>query len=452
MLFHCIQLPLIFPTPHIPPYVHNITVKSGTDLAWPPYQAVAVIMAARESGLPAENQKRLLQTVFFMPNSDLSLLKGIIEKLPNRWNDYAEFLAWAVLANKTEVAAFLLDDGATLDSPPLELSTETYGVPPETAEALRSYRRTPYLILAACRASEEMVDLLLNRGANIRQLGYVGTSKAKLNAVVSNVLGAAVFHNRPNMVRWLFSKFSAEDLGLELLTIEEKGVGKSLSKEYTGCTPLLLSVHRCDTPEVSTVLLEYGASTAALDWQQNNALHLAAALHKTALVSYFSALPAVTWSLRNSKGETAFSIAKDKGFADVLEVLQAQGGDSSAREAEELMQMLGREEAKGKKEKKPKAPKKKHIEETKPVAIPPVPQVQKASPSLPIPVVEEPKIPPQAPPQAPPQVPESSALFTLHQTLSGKTHLSLLSPEELHTLQSELQEALAAVQSALSRK
>jgi ankyrin repeat protein len=404
-------------------------------------------MAARESVLPAENQKRLLQTVFFMPNSDLSLLKGIIEKLPNRWNDYAEFLAWAVLANKTEVAAFLLDDGATLDSPPLELSTETYGVPPETAEALRSYRRTPYLILAACRASEEMVELLLNRGASIRQLGYIGTSKAKLNAVVSNVLGAAVFHNRPNMVRWLFSKFSGEELGLELLTQEEKGVGKSLSKEYTGCTPFLLSVHRCDTPEVASELLGQGASASALDWQQNNALHLAAALHKTALVSYFSGLAAVTWTLRNAKGETAFSIAKDKGFADVLEVLQAQGGDTSAKEAEELFQMLGKEEAKGKREKKPKAPKKKHVEEPKPVVIPPVPQVQEAPPSLPIPIEE-----PQAPPQTLPQAPESPALLTLQQTLAGKTQLSTLSPEELHSLQSELQEALAAVQIALSRK
>ena len=427
-------------------------------------------MAARESGLPAENQKRLLQTVFFMPNSDLSLLKGIIEKLPNRWNDYAEFLAWAVLANKVDVAAFLLDDGATLESPPLELSMETYGVSPETAEALRSYRRTPYLILAACRSNEEMVDLLLSRGASIRQLGYVGTSKAKLNAVISNALGAAVFHNRPNMVKWLFTKFSGEELGLELLTQEEKGVGKSLSKEYTGCTPLLLSVHRCDTPEVAIQLLAQDAAPTAVDWQQNNALYLAASLHKTALVSYFAGLKGVAWNSRNSKGETPFSIAKDRGFADVLEVLQAQGEDTSAREAEELFLLLGREEEKGKKVKPPKKPKK---PQAAPV-IAPVLSVPSALPSqepLPVPTQKPLPVLPQEPVPAPSQEPvpapsqepqepqkphkpaqDCSALLTLQQTLTGKTQLSALSAEELQSLHSELQAALEAVQVALSRK
>lgn len=427
-------------------------------------------MAARESGGPAENQKRLLQTVFFMPNSDLSLLKGIIEKLPNRWTDYAEFLAWAVLANKTDVAGFLLDDGATLESPPLELSTDTYGVSPETVEALRSYRRTPYLILAASRASEEMVELLLSRGANIRQLGYVGTSKAKLNAVISNVLGAAVFHNRPNMVKWLLSKFSCEELGLELPTQEEKGLGKSVSREYTGCTPLLLSVHRCDTPEVAIELLAHGASPTATDWQQNNALCIAASLHKTALVSYFAGLKGVAWNSRNSKGETPLSIAKDRGFADVLEVLQAQREDTSAREAEELFLLLGREEEKGKKPKQPKKPKK--PQPAAPVLPISVPSVQEV---LPLPVQEPLSTPTQEPVPAPAQEPlptpaqeplpapeepqkphkvaeDNSALLSLQQTLTGKTQLSALSAVELQSLHSELQAALVAVQVALSRK
>ena len=419
---------------------------------------MAVIMAVREPVVPAENQKRLLQTVFFMPNSDLSLLKGIIEKLPNRWTDYAEFLAWAILANKTDVAAFLIEDGAALDSPPAELSSDTYGVSPETAEALKSYRRTPYLILAASRSSEQMIELLLTRGSSLRQMGYVGSSKSRLNSVITNVLGAAVFHNRLSIINWLFSKFSPEELGIEQSTQEEKSVGKSLSKEYTGCTPLLLSMHRCDTPDIPMTLLAHGAAATAVDWQGNTALHIAATLHKTEMVRFLLGLGTIQQT-RNVKGDTPFSIAKERGFRDVVEVLGSQGEDTSAREAEELFQLIRNEEQKEKKPKAKKA-KKKPVDESKSKEIVEIPKEKPVVVSKPEVVSEEKPVVASKPMVVSEEKPEKvepvsvpdPTLQCLHSFLGSRTDLTALSGSELRSLKDQLEAALATVQSVLSRK
>ena len=402
-------------------------------------------MASKDGGgLGPENQKRLLQTLFFMPNTDLAFIRGIIEKLPNRWAEYSEFLAWAIIGGKKDVADFLITDGASLDDPPHELSSDTFGASPEITEALKSYRRTPFLILAASRGNEEMVDMLLSRGASLQQAGFVGTSKSRLNAVITNVLGAAVFHGKTGVVRWLLGRFRGEEIGLELQTLEERGVGKGLSKEYSGCTPLLLSIHRNDTPEIATILLSHGAKATAVDWQQNNALHIAASLHKTDLVQYFNQVEGKLKRDRNSKGETAFSIAKEKGFANVFGLLGEE--DQSAKEAEELFDQLRQEE-----QKKPKKPRKKkqHPEDppkpvsaTVPVNLPVVEPVPAIVPATVETVQEEVKSVPA----------KSEELSALQKRIDGKTSFSGMSHDELSLLRSELESALAAVTATLSQR
>lgn len=43
-----------------------------------------------------------------MSNADVGVIKGLVEKLPSRWANYPEFMAWAILAKKKQVVEFLL--------------------------------------------------------------------------------------------------------------------------------------------------------------------------------------------------------------------------------------------------------------------------------------------------------------------------------------------------------
>lgn len=74
------------------------------------------------------------------------------------------------------------------------------------------------------------------------------------------MLTAAIFYDKLDTVDWLLSNHSKEELGLEDQITEQKsksGRG-SFPKEYSGCTPFLISIYK-SSPEVIQLLIRSGA-------------------------------------------------------------------------------------------------------------------------------------------------------------------------------------------------
>lgn len=317
------------------------------------------VSPTRSPALTPEHQKRLFQSLFFMGNVDVGMIKGLVDKLPNRWTEYPEFLAWAILSKKKPVLEYLLEDGASLSDPPTTLTRDLIGMNQDTSEALQNYRKKPFLTLAASHSTWEIVEFLISKGENPQQLGFIGLSKTRLNTVISTALGAAVFYDRTEIVQGLI-----QHGGLETRVVEEKTKSRSkagMVKEYSGCTALLLAVHRGETAESVRMLLEAGADVRAVDAMGNTAMHIAVALGKLAHVQVLVDRKCPQLMQRNMKGETPASIAKERGFHDISLLLGEGAVDSSAIAAASLLISLTEEEEK---KKQRRSNRKKHKKES----------------------------------------------------------------------------------------
>lgn len=328
-------------------------------------------------------QKKFLQSMFFIPNSEANLVQSLLEKLPERYNDYPEYLVWAIVANNKALVEYLLDDHASLDHPPSSVTSGAAGNP-EAEQLLQNYRKTPYIVLAACRGSAEIVELLLARGRSLSESGHVGYSRLKNNSVITNVLGAAVFHSKSELVERLLAKHSKAALGLELMVSEEKAIGSrgGVVKEYFGSTPLILATYRASS-EMLELLLKQKANMKAVDHSGNTALHVAVSQNRIDAVQVLLNYKVDVYA-RNAKGQTALTIAREKGFVEAEKILSERIDDSSQKIAEELINSLLNEESrkttkKSKKKSKPAQP-------TQQAPIQPTPKAKEVQPE---PKVEE---------------------------------------------------------------
>jgi hypothetical protein len=328
-------------------------------------------------------QKKFLQSMFFIPNSEANLVQSLLEKLPERYNDYPEYLVWAIVANNKALVEYLLDDHASLDHPPSSVTSGSAGNA-EAEQLLQNYRKSPYIVLAACRGSAEIVELLLARGRSLSESGHVGYSRLKNNSVITNVLGAAVFHNKTELVERLLAKHSKAALGLELMVSEEKAIGSrgGVVKEYFGSTPLILATYRA-SPEMIELLLRQKANMKAVDHSGNTALHVAVSQNRIDAVQALLNCKVDVYA-RNAKGQTALTIAREKGFVEAEKILSERIDDSSQKIAEELINSLLNEESrktskKSKKKSKPAQP-------TQQAPIQPTPKAKEVQPP---PIVEE---------------------------------------------------------------
>jgi hypothetical protein len=308
----------------------------------------------RANPLGQFNQLKLIQSLFFVPQADLSITRTLLEKLPNRWDDYPEMLCWSIIAEKPTFVEFFLGEGINLNYPPESLTVGGVGIPKPIEDALKGYRKTPYVILAAGIGDRSILEKLLEAGRTLREKGHIGYSRLKSISVIGNVLAAAVFNDRALLVQWLLETFSEADLDIEASVTEDrpKASRGGVNKEFSGCTPLLLAVHRSSL-ETIRKLLESGAKISATDWSKNTVLHLAVLMQRVEVVKELIDLPGIDVQARNSRGETPLSIAKEKGLTDIEALLSEKIQDTSELIAEELINELLEEESK-KTKKKPK--------------------------------------------------------------------------------------------------
>ena len=134
----------------------------------------------------------------------------------------------------------------------------------------------------------------------------------------------------------------------------------SLTKEYTGYTPLMLAVAGNDqTGDTVRVLLNGGADYKREDEFGNTVLHIAAMHSKNQILEYFCNNSKLDIFCRNKEGETALSICEGLKNQSGVEILQKYKKlDKSSEIADKLLQELEDEEQQKEKDKEKRNAKK----------------------------------------------------------------------------------------------
>ena len=132
---------------------------------------------------------------------------------------------------------YYIEKGAPIDLPP-DTVTKLYIDHSRTSE----YRRSPFIIQAACHGDLECFETLLMVGCKITDQGFIGFSKKRKNQIVSNIAGAAAFNGSTKILQFIMSKKSLAAIDTLASERQDFNVKGSFSHEYTGYTPLMLAV------------------------------------------------------------------------------------------------------------------------------------------------------------------------------------------------------------------
>jgi ankyrin repeat protein len=134
---------------------------------------------------------------------------------------------------------------------------------------------SPLLILASLRGHSEIFKALIAKASNVCEIGFIGYSKLKQNRIENNILGAACYNGCVAIVDQILALSKDSLLALLECPTTEKLGDKDKTAEMEGFTPLLLSIANRHH-EITTRLIQAGASSNAKDSGNNNALHICA--------------------------------------------------------------------------------------------------------------------------------------------------------------------------------
>tara|TARA_B110000285_G_scaffold233275_1_gene306558 strand:- start:1876 stop:3093 length:1218 start_codon:yes stop_codon:yes gene_type:complete len=280
----------------------------------------------------------------FMPLGDKGLLEPLIEKV-----DLLKFgpdIAQSAVAHgKHEIVELLVSKGVDLMSPPERVPDEP------------SYRRSSYVLQAAAAGDVPTLELVLQQGGSVSDIGFICLSKKKKNHVASNVIGAAAYAGKRKLLEYILKRVKKDYLEVPAQETHDKDGGKAAStfvKEFAGYTPLMLAVAKGDENfDCLQALLAQGANFNCKDEYDNNLLHVAALYSNNKILDYLAKNLKLDLFARNSKGETALNIChtnKNSAGVALLEALQ-HTCDSSKGTADSLLSELAREEEQAEKSK-----------------------------------------------------------------------------------------------------
>lgn len=283
----------------------------------------------------------------------------------------------AIQFEKNDMLDYYIKKGASVDSPPDTVS-KLYIDHSRTSE----YRKSPFILQAACQGALDVFENLLHHGCKITDQGFIGFSKKRKNQVISNIVGAAAFNGSKKILQFMLKKKSLA--GIDHLASERLDfAAKTFSSEYTGYTPLMLAVAAGgQNIDCVKVLVQNKADLSVLDPIGNNVFHIAALNQNSAALEFLLEIwPKQSLSfdltLRNKNGETPYSIAyeqKSDRMLKILEQYQQTIGDLSQQTTQDLLDDLLKEELKleqdkAKRKDKKKRQKIKHIAEKEGISV-----------------------------------------------------------------------------------
>ncbi|XP_046346164.2 ankyrin repeat domain-containing protein 50-like [Haliotis rufescens] len=163
-------------------------------------------------------------------------------------------------------------------------------------------KRTP-MMRAAEKGHKEIVELLVNKGADL-SLAY--------NTAGSNVLHLACFNGHVDVVKYLLSQ--------DTLNVNSRGLMKR--------TPMMRAAEK-GHKEVVELLVSKGADASLVDKSGNNILHLACQRGQMEVVKYIVSKVIVDVNAKNKKRKTAANIASSQGRGDLMDLLVSHGAHMS---------------------------------------------------------------------------------------------------------------------------
>lgn len=101
----------------------------------------------------------------------------------------------AIYKKDAEIVKALIAKGIDLKSPPQTIP------PVRTYKTMHEdYRKTPFVIQAACAGDVGIMKLLIYAGCSLNDCGHIALSRRRRHSIVTNVIGAATYWGRDEML------------------------------------------------------------------------------------------------------------------------------------------------------------------------------------------------------------------------------------------------------------
>jgi hypothetical protein len=228
------------------------------------------------------------------------------------------------------------------------------------------YRKSPYIIQACVAGNIPVFDALVKAGCSIKDVGHICLSKKRKNTVISNVLGAAAYWGRVDLLKHILKQIREGFIDVQCLESTDIMAGKAgpLQQEYLGYSPLMLAIISPHSDiDIIKTLLAASANVQILERNTSNNLIHIAALHcdNIDVFTYLVRNLNIDIFQRNLQGETAFSICQSIGDKAKLKEIEAvkHANDTHRSKADDLLKELENAEEKAKKQKEKQKEKKK---------------------------------------------------------------------------------------------
>jgi ankyrin repeat protein len=115
--------------------------------------------------------------------------------------------------------------------------------------------------------------------SNINQTVVIGLSKKFKNSFNSNIIGDCAYYGKKELLEYLLKNYKDLDLNKKSTEKKIKNTKFNFTKEFTGCTPSMLSmvgpISDIQTLEILKILHKFGANFKVCDFNKENLLHLA---------------------------------------------------------------------------------------------------------------------------------------------------------------------------------
>lgn len=217
----------------------------------------------------------------------------------------------------------------------------------------------PLIIQAAIGGDLDIFKFLVDRGANLNAIGHICLSRKNKNSVISNVLGAACFYGRVNLVHFILEKYPKVDLNFK--TSEKKGKTKqfSLNKEFSDYTLAHLSISSEISDddsiiEILKLLKKYNAELTLQDFNKNNILHLASKYENIRVVKFIVEDLKLSLLVNeiDREGQSPISISSNQNIIDYLKSCTNSNQNKIEDELNDLIESVNKEKLKKKNKKK----------------------------------------------------------------------------------------------------
>ena len=223
----------------------------------------------------------------------------------------------------------------------------------------------PLIIQGAIGGDVELFKYLVDKGFfDYQSVGHIALSKKQKNSVITNVIGAAAYYGREEMLKYLLKNYDRK-LDVNIKASEKKGKKKhsTLIREYTGFNPLFLAIAGDISQDKSIAIMkildEAKININDLDFRDNNILHIASRFSKLNVVkNIMEDLELDSLAKETNKdGQTPYSIAEsvdNKAICDYLRNNTEKNDQQIEDELKELIESKNKTSGKSKKNKKKK--------------------------------------------------------------------------------------------------